>query len=195
MHTDLRYGDVERAMIIAFDIKEKDLGMFCARIRHLRKKAIPGLGTPGTGRQIVWTLDHVRHLYLGLVMNRAGFAPMVIAGWFGRHGNPVAKWFGNASKHADDNFKVAVVLFTFGGEVGETHRPTMLAASGYTTVKAVNKDAVKGESVFDYVYRKTFRDDDDLPITVINISVAERKIQKCLAEVMDERERAHGKSS
>ena len=177
MLTDLRYGDVERAMIIAFDIKEKDLGMFCARIRHLRKKAIPGLGTPGTGRQIVWTIDNVRHLYLGLVLNRGGFSPQVIAGWFARPGNRVAKWFENALSRPDDNYRVAFALMNFGGEVGEAHRPTSLAASGFTTRKATNKEARKGESVFDYRYRKMFRPDDDLPITTINISVAERKIQ------------------
>lgn len=184
---DLRYGDVERAMVIAFNIKDKDFGKFRARIRHLRKNAIPGLAKPGTGRQIVWTINDVRYLFMGLQLNGIGIVPNLIAAWLSKHDSPIARWFELAARHPESILKASIRFSTFGGDAGERFKPRTGIISGFVV------DG-KGNRRFESMMKRAYKEfpDDFTPLVELNISAAERRIQKSLAEAIEIREKANG---
>jgi hypothetical protein len=76
---DLRYRDVERALVKIFSVPNKRLGAFRARIRHLRNLGVPELERVGRGTQLTYTRQHALELVLAIELERVGIAPRFVA--------------------------------------------------------------------------------------------------------------------
>jgi hypothetical protein len=173
---DLRYSDVERALALAFGIQEGEIGLFRGRIRHLRKANVAGLPQTGTGRQIVYTIAHLRLLYLALRLNRLGVLPEVIGRYFRHNRGAIAGWFEAAASRPNEAFRAAISLATFGG-----HLPNGEVSAGSFAAWDVEGDA--NSNTFRPLVRRLL-DDKDSPYIVVNVSAAERRLQDCLAQTV-----------
>lgn len=176
---DLRYGDVERVLADAFRIEERDLGRFRARIRHLRRANAVGLPQTGSGRQIVYTVDHVRLLFVALRLNQMGMMPEVIGQLFGHSRQDILKWFANARALPDKPYRAALSLSTFGGQLGEGP----LSSSHFSAFD----DPEQKFNFRELVERHFERPNSTSPYIVLNITA----IEKALAESI-ERQGRHG---
>ena len=169
---DLRYVDVERALAHAFRIHDEDLKAFRARIRHLRRRGVPDLPQTGSGRQLAYTVDHVRALYIGLRLNQAGYAPEAIGELLRNPCGDVTAWFDRVVERPDLPFFAAVGINAFGSGLGE--RNTFFGLTGYD----IDRQAQNG--FFDLF--KQFKP-GLVPLMVINVTEAENVIQDSLRAV------------
>ena len=166
---DLRYGDVERALAFAFDIKDKDIKAFRAKIRHLRRYNVPPLPQTGSGRQITYTLDHVRTLYFGLRLNQIGLDPAAIGDIVKQVNGGPERWFQNAAESPGSSFFVGLSVMSFGGQLGEDFR-ALYFREGW------DADFWNAKALFTQGRRL-------VPEIVINISLAERLVQQVLTTI------------
>ena len=171
---DLRYGDVERAMVHAFRIGDGDLKAFRARIRHLRRRGVPDLPQTGSGRQIAYTVDHVRALYMGLRLNQVGMAPEQIGDLFGAPWGRVDDWFAQAVARPELTYFVGVNTISFGGEVGLGAHNRVIHLSGYASPDSARTGFF--ELLREFQPQR-------IPLTVINVTEAEAVIQDSLRAV------------
>ena len=171
---DLRYGDVERAMVHAFRIGGGDVKAFRARIRHLRRRGVPDLPQTGSGRQLTYTLDHMRALYLGLRLNQVGMAPEQIGDLFSGPWGRVDDWFAKAVERPELTYFVGINTISFGGDLGMGPHNRVVHVSGY----AAPDDSRKG---FFEILREF--QPQRIPLTVINVTLAEAVIQDSLRAV------------
>ena len=145
--------------------------MFRGRIRHLRKANVAGLPQTGTGRQITYTLEHVRLIYIALRLNRMGMLPEVIGRYLDSQRREVAGWFEAASASPERTLRAAMSLATFGGEAGEGLL-TSSSLSGWDD----------GARPFDALLQAQGWKDRAVPYIVLNVSAAERLLRDCLAK-------------
>jgi hypothetical protein len=171
---DLRYSDVERALALAFDIKPQEMGMFRGRIRHLRKANVAGLPQIGTGRQIVYTIEHARFFLLALRLNQLGVMPEIIGKLFSKNRDRIAVWFEKARAHLDATFFAALSIRTFGGPVGEAGPVTLLAAAGFS--------GIDDEGSFERLLERSTLPEHSRPYIVVNITAAEKLLQESLVK-------------
>lgn len=72
---DLRYKQVEDALVAALAVTQKDMGAFRARVRHLRNLGLPKLPKPGSGRQISYTESQAFEMLIALELENIGVTP------------------------------------------------------------------------------------------------------------------------
>ena len=167
---DLRYGDVERALVRAFKIQDTDVKAFRARIRHLRNLGVPDLPKSGSGRQISYTLDHARELYLALRLNQLGMMPDAIARLFARIRPSIAKWFKAADEHPGNPVSALVACNNFGGQLGEDE----------TTVFSIAAHQSSKSMTFAEAVERYGTDKRGAPMIILPISAANDAIKAAL---------------
>jgi hypothetical protein len=75
---DLRYRDVERALVDTFGVPEGGLGALRARIRHLRNVGVPELQKVGSGTQLTYTRKQAFELLLAIELELSGISPRLV---------------------------------------------------------------------------------------------------------------------
>jgi hypothetical protein len=76
---DVRYRDLENALVAIFRVPEEGLGAFRARIRHLRNIGVPKLEKVGSGTQLIYTRKQALEMVLAIELELSGISPRLVA--------------------------------------------------------------------------------------------------------------------
>lgn len=160
---DLRYQDIEKIIGIALDLDEGEFPKVQARIRNLRRKCVPKLPRPGTGRQIVYNLSNLRHLYIALVLNRGGLGPEAIS--MALKDAPADDWSEQVRADPDKSFLAGFLISTF--------------ANPKIPIGPVSLLIAEFEEKFWQKFRTLQRILKDQPIIVLDVSAVLTHLEQC----------------
>ena len=115
---DWHYQQVEQVLVEALNVREDHRKAFRARLRHFRNLGIPAVSTPGKGRAVRFTEDHLSELVVAVLLARAGIGPLTMRDTITKNRRFMVKKCRDAIKSAKPIY-MAVLPATFGGMVGE----------------------------------------------------------------------------
>jgi hypothetical protein len=75
----MQYSQFEKILADTFSIKEKGLGAFRARLRHLRNLGVPDVPQRGSGNTVIYKADDLLTALVALQLQTLGCAPAVSA--------------------------------------------------------------------------------------------------------------------
>jgi hypothetical protein len=75
----MQYSQFEKILADTFSIKEKGLGAFRARLRHLRNLGVPDIPKRGSGNTVIYKTADLLTALVALELQAIGWAPAVSA--------------------------------------------------------------------------------------------------------------------
>jgi hypothetical protein len=90
----MQYSQFEKILAEIFSIKEKGLGAFRARLRHLRNLGVPNIPKRGSGNTFIYTTADLLTTLVALELQALGASPMVSAelATFARRYRDLVEW-------------------------------------------------------------------------------------------------------
>jgi hypothetical protein len=76
---DLRYKNVEAALVDVAGVKPKAIGAFRGKLRHLRNLGLPQLPASGSGKHITYSRHQVLEMLVAIQLENIGHKPESIA--------------------------------------------------------------------------------------------------------------------
>lgn len=175
---DLRYGDVEQALIGAFEVPGEYQSKFKARLKNFRRIGVPIMPAPGTGRHLSYALADIRALHMAMVLNQSGHAPEVIAALFNTESGDVRQWYQLAelaAQHDDGPVSrlvfAAVFIRTFGNP---SDQPWFRVLIGEDTIPPIPEKGFMSRMI------GAFTNPLNVPCTLINISACNFAVLRAL---------------
>ena len=142
---DLRYKHVEAALARYFDVPEKQIGAFRARLRYLRKIGVPELAKVGSGSQLTYRREQAIEMMLALQVSQLGASPK----WFAltKQGQPDFLETISAHPTRGDTFSI-IVPDKLLSDDKDGSRVTVLTMHGKENLKRwLSKASVRSYSV------------------------------------------------
>ena len=75
----MQYSQFEKALAAIYSVKEKNLGAFRARLRHLRNLGVPDIPKRGSGNVFIYKTSDILAASVALELQSLGSAPAVSA--------------------------------------------------------------------------------------------------------------------